>query len=812
MIDLREYGKGAVFTLPLIDITGSQDFEVGMTFAAGDAKMGSNKQGSSNLTCEFAAFTGGDTEPNSGDSIVGVDSSSTAIVIGVVLTGGSWGGGDAAGTIFVASVSGAWQAEVVNNTTQSDADSMDLVADFTPSIGIKIIGQYVAFGLTIAEMQCKFADVFIQDQGSDVWIDDMYKIQTYGNASAMHGFNLATATQDVNAVAISGDTATAGNLRVLFDGVEGFASAYMGPRGPGIYLNDAVGNVNTVNGTDGTWANPVSTIAAAKTIADSLSVDRIYLVNDSVITLGATMENYEFIGMGDIASNTIDLNSQDVDFSYFENVLISGAQGGSGRFMAHRCALSTLTGLETMAWECAIVNNLTVRQDSFFDKCWSAVAGNGTPTLDINSVADVNITWRNGAGGLQIDNAVSTTTVSYESDGQIIVDGSCTSLTLTVRGNCTITDNGTTTSLTQDAAVNRTNINAEVDTALVDIKLDHLIAVADNDAPVDNSIIAHLASKTEDWSTFAPSDDSLEAIRDHATTIKSETAAIVTTLNGLVPLKGTIGSTGNDTTHVHIDAGLAYGDDDLNGSFLVIFDDSTGEFHTREITDYDGAGDLATVALLPFTPEDATDLFWILSAQVGAGGTPPTVGQIRTELETNGSKLDHLWEMTEDDSGTRRLTTNALEQGPDSDTTTGLSLHGDYDAAKTAAPAGEYDTEMARITAVRMAVLTDWINGGRLDLLLDAIPTTAMRGTDGANTSKTGYALASNGLDSVSVEAGVNARQALAIIASALAGVLSGAATTTITIKALKNDGTTRISATVDADGNRSAITATLPA
>ena len=47
------------------------------------------------------------------------------------------------------------------------------------------------------------------------------------------------------------------------------------------------------------------------------------------------------------------------------------------------------------------------------------------------------------------------------------------------------------------------------------------------------------------------------------------------------------------------------------------------------------------------------------------------------------------------------------------------------------------DTQLANtheITAVRLATLTDWINGGRLDLLLDAIPTTAMRGTDGANT------------------------------------------------------------------------------
>ncbi len=36
------------------------------------------------------------------------------------------------------------------------------------------------------------------------------------------------------------------------------------------------------------------------------------------------------------------------------------------------------------------------------------------------------------------------------------------------------------------------------------------------------------------------------------------------------------------------------------------------------------------------------------------------------------------------------------------------------------------------VTAARMAALTDWIDGGRLDLLLDAIPTTAMRGTDSA--------------------------------------------------------------------------------
>ncbi|MDD4889710.1 MAG: hypothetical protein PHU85_07240 [Phycisphaerae bacterium] len=44
--------------------------------------------------------------------------------------------------------------------------------------------------------------------------------------------------------------------------------------------------------------------------------------------------------------------------------------------------------------------------------------------------------------------------------------------------------------------------------------------------------------------------------------------------------------------------------------------------------------------------------------------TVPTAADVKTALEANGSKLDHLWEMTEDDGGVRRLTENALEQAP----------------------------------------------------------------------------------------------------------------------------------------------------
>lgn len=60
------------------------------------------------------------------------------------------------------------------------------------------------------------------------------------------------------------------------------------------------------------------------------------------------------------------------------------------------------------------------------------------------------------------------------------------------------------------------------------------------------------------------------------------------------------------------------------------------------------------------------------------------------------------------------------------------------------------------------------------------------------------------------VETGLTFRQALRLIAAAEAGKLSGAATTTIIIRNAIADSKDRITATVDASGNRSAITVDL--
>lgn len=60
------------------------------------------------------------------------------------------------------------------------------------------------------------------------------------------------------------------------------------------------------------------------------------------------------------------------------------------------------------------------------------------------------------------------------------------------------------------------------------------------------------------------------------------------------------------------------------------------------------------------------------------------------------------------------------------------------------------------------------------------------------------------------VETGLTVRNALRLMAAALAGKLSGAATTTITIRSAVADSKDRLTATVDADGNRTAVTTDL--
>lgn len=75
-----------------------------------------------------------------------------------------------------------------------------------------------------------------------------------------------------------------------------------------------------------------------------------------------------------------------------------------------------------------------------------------------------------------------------------------------------------------------------------------------------------------------------------------------------------------------------------------------------------------------------------------------------------------------------------------------------------------------------------------------------------------GVKLTAAGLDNVVVETGLNARQAVSIIAAACAGKVSGQDTNAPVFKAAGVPATTRITAATDASGNRTTVTITPPA
>ncbi len=61
-------------------------------------------------------------------------------------------------------------------------------------------------------------------------------------------------------------------------------------------------------------------------------------------------------------------------------------------------------------------------------------------------------------------------------------------------------------------------------------------------------------------------------------------------------------------------------------------------------------------------------------------------------------------------------------------------------------------------------------------------------------------------LDSEDIESGLTLRQALRLVAAATAGRISGGGSSTVTIRNAVADGADRIVATVDSQGNRTAI------
>lgn len=223
----------------------------------------------------------------------------------------------------------------------------------------------------------------------------------------------------------------------------------------------------------------------------------------------------------------------------------------------------------------------------------------------------------------------------------------------------------------------------------------------------------------------------------------------------------------------------------------VVIRTGTGQDQSRIISAYNGTTKVATVAQAWTTTPTSASAYMIL----------PTGRTLVVGTESGA--------LTASSFAANSLTASALAADAVAEIQSGLAT-----ASALATAAGYIDTEIADIQSRLPAALV----GGRIDANVGAISGDDAA-ADALEAAFDGTTPLSVGLDATErnaiaaalldladgIEAGYTFRQVMRLMSAALAGEISGALTTTITIRNLP-DTKARITATVDSDGNRTAL------
>jgi hypothetical protein len=219
-----------------------------------------------------------------------------------------------------------------------------------------------------------------------------------------------------------------------------------------VWLDTNLSNTNTVSYIDGVADKPVSTLAAARTVATAMGLKRIHVANGSSITLASDSSNLDFIGEG----WTLDLGGQNISASVFEDATVSGTGTGATAPMFKNCLLGTVTLPPCILWNCLLTSNTSGgftcsgAGDYFFYACASGIAGTSRPSITFFS-GDCNVNFRNYSGGITLLSMVATCDCSVEGRGNCVIDSSCTGGTVVIRGLFTFMNGGTGMSITDTA-------------------------------------------------------------------------------------------------------------------------------------------------------------------------------------------------------------------------------------------------------------------------------------------------------------------------------------------------------------------------
>ncbi len=335
------------------------------------------------------------------------------------------------------------------------------------------------------------------------------------------------------------------------------------------YSNGAVW-IDTVNGLDsavsyvaGMADVPCKTWTNSKTLLSALGLSRIQVVNGSDITLDESSANLHLEGEGWMLA----LGNQNITSTYFKGAVVSGiGTGAQPVFEACEITNSTSTAAAKFVdcgFSCASGTPYTAiagTGEYLFTKCFSQVAGSGTPYFDFSPASGTmginNRGWFGGANYTLNTNC----TLSHEvvggggttvtpADAAVEIRGLCRAITLALSdtdvgnqiqviantGPVTITSSGSGDSATinlygttsgisdgssggttvTDSMVSNVSINTQADTAL-----------SDYDGPTNTEMDS--AFTEIKGATWASGTDTLEHIRNKQTDIEADTSELQT--------------------------------------------------------------------------------------------------------------------------------------------------------------------------------------------------------------------------------------------------------------------------------------------
>src|SRR3990167_1989438 len=180
------YGTGYLDLKPVVSQADTKLLQTTPTLVAGDFKVRNAVQAFTNLTAVAAAFTSGSVAPVVGETLTGDTSTKTAIVVGWFLTSGSWSGTDGAGTLFVASASGAFTVGETISGSVGGSNILTLTANFVaqPTALAQTGSGGGAIPITAAEATTDRLSVARVDAAGAEWCSDWLEYITTDHPSA----------------------------------------------------------------------------------------------------------------------------------------------------------------------------------------------------------------------------------------------------------------------------------------------------------------------------------------------------------------------------------------------------------------------------------------------------------------------------------------------------------------------------------------------------------------------------------------------------------------------------------------------------